>query len=75
MLGRLKMNINECIETYLSLSDRIFQKNNYRKKKLGKIEGNYDSEEVAKIVKEVVKDKGMDEASLLLEVPEASCKM
>lgn len=75
MLGRLKMSINECIEAYLSLSDRVFQKKSYRKTIFGKIEEGFDSEELAKVVKEVVKNKGMDEASLLLEVPEASCKM
>jgi len=26
MLGRLRMSIDDCIDAYLSLSDRIFQK-------------------------------------------------
>jgi hypothetical protein len=26
MLGRLKMSINECIDAYLQLSDRVIQK-------------------------------------------------
>ena len=76
MLGRLKMSINECIEAYLSLSDRIFQKKRHRVANIyGNIQGRFDSEELAKVVKEVIKSKGLDEGSLLEEVPEASCKM
>ena len=76
MLGRLKMSINECIEAYLLLSDRIFQKKKRRVAKIyGSIQGRFDSEELAKVLKEVIKSKGLDEGSLLEEIPEASCKM
>jgi hypothetical protein len=30
MLGRLRMSINDCIDAYLSLSDRVFQKNRHQ---------------------------------------------
>ena len=75
MLGRLKMNINECIEAYLSLSDRILQKKRHSVGIHGKIQSRFDSEELGKIVKEVIKSKGLDEGSLLKDVPETSCKV
>lgn len=75
MLGRLKMSITESIEAYLSLSDRIFQKRKYHLKLFRMMQGPFDSEALANVVKEIIKSKGMDEGSLLADVPETSCKM
>ena len=75
MLGRLKMSITESIEAYLSLSDRIFQKRKYHLKLFRKMQGPFDSEALANVVKEIIKSKGLDEGSLLEDVHETSCKM
>jgi hypothetical protein len=46
MLGRLKMSIHKCIESYLQLSDRIFQKKWHRVTIKGHILGRFKSEEL-----------------------------
>jgi hypothetical protein len=45
MLGRLEMTVTDCIKTYMSLSNKVFQKNNSRFKINSKIWGRFDAEE------------------------------
>lgn len=47
MLGRLKMSIDECIDAYISLSDKVFRKKRHRVTVKGSIQGRFDSEELA----------------------------
>jgi hypothetical protein len=75
MLGRLKMSIDECIDAYLQLSDRIFQKKRHRVTVKGKIQGRFDSDELKRAVKEVIKGQGLQEDALLKDTPNASCKV
>lgn len=75
MLGRLRMNIDECIDAYLSLSDRIFRKNRHRVTARGNIQGRFDSEELARAVKEVVTGKGLQEDALLKDGSDEACKV
>ena len=75
MLGRLRMSIDESIDAYLSLSDRIFQKKRHRVTVKGNIQGRFDSEELARAVKEVIKKQGLQEDTLLKDAPEAACKV
>lgn len=75
MLGRLKLSIDECIEAYLSLSDRVFQKKRHRASIKGNIQGRFDSEELERAVKEVVTKSGLDENALLKDVSDDACKV
>lgn len=75
MLGRLRMSIDECIEAYLSLSDRIFQKKRHRVTIKGKIQGRFDSEELAQAVREVITGKGFQEDALLKDESDNACKV
>jgi len=75
MLGRLKMSIDECIDAYLQLSDRIFHKKRHRVTVKGKIQGRFDSDELERAVKEVIKGQGLQEDALLKDTPDASCKV
>jgi hypothetical protein len=75
MLGRLKMSIDECIDAYLQLSDRIFQKKRHRVTVKGKIQGRFDSDELERAVKEVAKGQGLQEDALLKDTADASCKV
>lgn len=75
MLGRLKMSINECIDAYLSLSDRVFQKKRHRVTTNGNIQGRFDSEELARAVKEVVTAQELQEDALLKDVLDDTCKV
>ncbi|KAH8689905.1 acyl transferase/acyl hydrolase/lysophospholipase [Talaromyces proteolyticus] len=75
MLGRLKMSIDECIDAYLKLSDRIFQKKRHRLTIKGKIQGRFDSEELERAVKEIITTQGLQEDTLLKDEPDAACKV
>ena len=75
MLGRLKMSIDECIDAYLSLSDRVFQKKRHRVTTKGNIQGRFDSEELERAVKEVVTKQGPDVDALLKDASENACKV
>jgi hypothetical protein len=75
MLGRLRMSVDECITAYLSLSDRVFRKTQHRVTVRGKVQGRFDAEELARAVKEVVKQQGLPEDALLKGAPEAGCKV
>lgn len=75
MLGRLKMSINECIDAYLSLSDRIFQKKRHRVTIKGSIQSRFDSEELERVVKEVVTAQGLQKDELLKDASDDACKV
>lgn len=75
MLGRLRMSIDESIDAYLLLSDRIFQKKRHRVTVKGNVQGRFDSEELTRAVKEVIKRQGLQEDTLLKDAPEAACKV
>ena len=75
MLGRLKMSINDSIDAYLSLSDRVFQKKRHRVTIKGNIQGRFDSEELARAVKEVVTAQNFKEDALLKDVSDNACKV
>jgi hypothetical protein len=76
MLGRLKMDIDACIAAYIDMSDRIFQKKHHRvNAKNGKVQGRFDSAELERAIKEIIKSQGLDEDTLLMDLPDASCKV
>ncbi|KAH7126725.1 hypothetical protein B0J11DRAFT_460046 [Dendryphion nanum] len=75
MLGRLRMTVDEAIDAYLSLADRVFQKKAHRVTVKGKIQGRFDSDELARAVKEVVKRQGLDENALLKDEAANACRV
>jgi RecB family endonuclease NucS len=75
MLGRLRMSVPECIDAYISLSDRIFRKTRHRMTMRGRVQGRFNAEELTQAVKEVVKQQGLQEDTLLKDAPEAQCKV
>jgi len=75
MLGRLRMSVDDSIDAYLSLSDRIFQKKRHRVTVKGNIQGRFDSEELARAVKEVVTAQELQEDALLKDVLDDECKV
>jgi hypothetical protein len=75
MLGRLKMSIDECIEAYMQLSNRIFQKKRHRVTVRGKIQGRFDSDELEQAVKEVIRGQGLQDDALLKDAPGSTCKV
>jgi hypothetical protein len=75
MLGRLKMSIDDCIDAYLSLSDRVFEKKAHRVTIKGKVQGRFDSKELERVVKETIAEQGLQVDTLLKDAPEAACKV
>jgi hypothetical protein len=75
MLGRLKMSIDDCISAYLQLSDKVFRQKRHRVTVKGKIQGRFDSEELARAVKEVIKGQGFQEDALLEDARESACNV
>jgi len=73
MLGRLRMIIDDCIDAYLTLSDRIFRKKRHRVTVKGHIQGRLDSDELERAVKEVIKAQGVSEEALLKDVSGNRC--
>jgi hypothetical protein len=69
------MTIDNCIDAYLSLSDRVFQKKRHRVSVKGQIQGRFDSEELAQAVKEVITRQGLPEDALLKDASETACKV
>lgn len=65
MLGRLQMDIDECITAYADLSDQVFKKKRHRVKISGKVQGRFDTAELERAIKEIVRKKeGTEDAFL-----------
>jgi transcriptional regulator of met regulon len=75
MLGRLKMSVDQCIDAYLLLSDRIFQNKRHRVTIKGNIQGRFDSEELARAMKEVFTAQELPEDALLKDISDSVCKV
>jgi hypothetical protein len=75
MLGRLRMSVTECIEAYVSLSERVFQKQRSKWKINFHIQGRFNSKELAEVVKEVLVEQGFKRDELLKDSPQAGCKV
>ncbi|KAI9892414.1 MAG: hypothetical protein M1814_001371 [Vezdaea aestivalis] len=75
MLGRLKMDVQECMDAYVDMSDQIFQKKHNRVSVRGKFQGRFDSDELERCIKKIIRDHGFDENELLKDLPDASCKV
>jgi hypothetical protein len=75
MLGRLQMNIDDCTNAYISLSDKIFQKRRYRVNVKGQVQGRFNSDELKRAVKEIVVKQDLDENTLLKDFPDTKYKM
>lgn len=53
MLGRLEMNIDDCINAYVALFDRVFRKKHHRLKINGQIQGRFDTEALQESIREI----------------------
>jgi hypothetical protein len=75
MLGRLKMDVEQCISAYRSLSEQAFK----RQRRIpfsttGGIKERFSSKELEAAVKRVLKEQGHDENALLKDTNN-SCKV
>ena len=75
MLGRLQMTVDECIDAYVRLSDRIFQKKRHRVTIKGRVQGRFDSDELERAIKDIVVQQGLEKDALLKDTRDAKCKV
>lgn len=75
MLGRLQMTIDECIDAYTSLSNKVFEKKSHRVTIKGMVQGRFDTAELERAVKQILRDRGFDPGTLLKDSSSASCKV
>lgn len=59
MLGRLEMDVDECINAYTSMFKRIFGKKGLPFNMLGKIKGRFDSMVLEDCIREILEQRGL----------------
>jgi len=74
MLGRLCMTVTECIDAYCALSARVFRKKAHRVNSKGDFQGRFDSKELESAIKDVLRERGLPEDTLLNN-EDAGCKV
>lgn len=75
MLGRLEMDVDSCIDAYLTLSDRVFQKKRQWMSMKGKAQGRFDSDELERAIKQILVEQGRDPEELLRIPGKPKCKV
>jgi hypothetical protein len=65
MLGRLEMDIDDCIETYTNMFQMIFGKKGLPVNMWGKIKGRFDSTALEGHIRTILKERGLSEAEPL----------
>ncbi|KAK5653385.1 hypothetical protein OQA88_8870 [Cercophora sp. LCS_1] len=74
MLGRLRMTVDECIDAYTTLSDKVFEKKSHRVTIGGKLQGRFDGAELERAVKTIVVNRGLGADALLKDL-DSSCRV
>jgi hypothetical protein len=69
------MTVDGCIDAYISLSDKVFQKLKYSLTIRGHVQGRFDSKELEQVVKEIIVRQGLEEDALLRDSPNTKCKV
>jgi hypothetical protein len=69
------MPVDECIDAYVSLSDRVFEKRRHRVTIKGRVQGRFDSAELERAIKEIITRQGLTEDALLKDDVDAKCKV
>jgi hypothetical protein len=75
MLGRLKMTVDQCINEYLRLFDRVFKSWKPLIGCTGKVRGKFDSNVLERAIKEVVGRYAHSEDALLRDDENGRCKV
>ena len=70
------MDIDACIDAYTDMSDKIFKKKHHRvNARNGQIQGRFDSDELERAIKEIIRNQCLDEDALLMDRPDTPCKV
>lgn len=76
MLGRLEMDVHECITAYSGLAEAVFSQ---KKSRLpfnlkGKVKAQFDSSKLEKAILATIKKRGISEAELFNSETKRGCK-
>ena len=70
------MSIHDCINAYISLSDKVFKKKHYSPVNWkGRAQGRFDHEALETAIRDVVISAGLPEDALLKDDRSGSCKV
>ncbi|CZR68366.1 uncharacterized protein PAC_18265 [Phialocephala subalpina] len=62
MLGRLEMDIEDCIAAYTSMFETVFGKKGLPVNIWGKVKGRFDSDVLEECIRKILKERGLSEA-------------
>lgn len=76
MLGRLEMNVDECITAYSILAESVFSQ---KKSRLpfnlkGKVKAQFDSSKLEKAIQDTIQSGGVSNTELLNDGTERGCR-
>ena len=76
MLGRLRMDVQECIDIYLELADKVFSKVHHLPVNLlGRTQGRYNQEAMETAIVGILKRKNMSPDALMKDDDPFACKV
>jgi hypothetical protein len=75
MLGRLEMDVDECINAYTSMFKRIFGKKGLPVNMLGKIKGRFDSMVLEDCIREILEQRGRSPMEPFNDEKDRTCKV
>jgi hypothetical protein len=76
MLGRLEMDVNECIAEYSELAAAVFGEKLSRMpfNIMGKVQARFDSAKLESAIRNVIRQSGVSETDLLNDGTERGCR-
>lgn len=76
MLGRLEMDVDECITAYSGLAEAVFGEklSSFPVNIKGKVKARFDSVELEKAAQKVVVDSGASDTALFNDGTERGCR-
>jgi hypothetical protein len=75
MLGRLEMDVDECIKVYTSMFTTVFGKKGLPVNIFGKIKGRFDSIVLEECIRGILKERGLSETEPLNDEKDRVCKV
>lgn len=74
MLGRLEMEVDECIDAYTSMFKTIFEKKKIPITWSGKLKGRFDSEVLEQVIQKMVTDRKLPVTEPFDDGKDRNCK-
>ena len=74
MLGRLRMDIQPCIDAYSELSRHVFDKKGLPVDWRGRIKGKFKASELESAIKEIVRASGLPDSAVLDDGEDRGCR-